>query len=197
VDAEELARIMLGLEGYGCHNINLVTPTHVVPQILEAIVIAAGEGLSLPLVYNTGTYDCVETLELLDGVVDIYMPDFKFWEKRWGLRFCQAGDYRDRAAEAIREMHRQVGDLATDGEGIAVRGLIVRHLVMPGGIAGSAHVMEFLAEEISPDTYVNIMGQYRPCGTARADSVADRRPTGAEIEEARAAAIAAGLTRLD
>ncbi len=197
VEPVHLAAMMLSLQERGCHNINLVTPSHVVPQILEALLIAAGQGLCVPLVYNTGGYDSVETLRLLDGVVDIYMPDFKFWDNAWAERFCGVKDYRERACEAIREMHRQAGDLSLDDEGIAVRGLLVRHLVMPGGAAGTTEVMAFLADEISPDTYVNVMDQYHPCGRGAADPLINRRITGQEYAAAVRAARDLGLHRLD
>lgn len=196
-EAGQLARIMLLLAEKGCHNINIVTPTHVVPQLLEALVLATDEGLNLPLVYNSGGYDSVDTLRLLDGVVDIYMPDFKFWDGHWSDRFCGAPDYPDVARAALREMHRQVGDLVVDDRGIARRGLLVRHLVMPEGIAGTREVAGFIAREISPQTYVNIMDQYRPCGDAHADETIHRRLTGKEFREAVDAAREAGLTRLD
>jgi len=196
-EADPLARIMLLLAGKGCHNINIVTPTHVVPQLLEALVLAAEEGLNLPLVYNSGGYDSVDTLRLLEGVVDIYMPDFKFWDGVWSGRFCGAADYPHVARAALREMHRQVGDLVVDDRGIARRGLLVRHLVMPEGIAGTREVAGFIAREISPHTYVNIMDQYRPCGDAHGDATIHRRLTGKEFREAVDAAREAGLTRLD
>jgi len=197
VGPDALAGAMLQLARGGCHNINLVTPSHVVPQILEALVPAVEGGLDVPLVYNTGGYDSVETLRLLDGVVDIYMPDFKFWDNAWAERFCYAGDYRERATEALREMHRQVGDLEIDEAGVAVRGLLVRHLVMPGGVAGTEEVMRFLAAEISRDTYVNVMDQYRPCWEANKTPAINRRITGKEYEEALDMARKAGLHRLD
>ncbi|MCF8062001.1 MAG: radical SAM protein, partial [Deltaproteobacteria bacterium] len=168
-EPDQVARVMLLLEQQGCHNINVVTPSHVVPQVLEALVVAAGRGLSIPLVYNSSGYDEVETLRLLDGVADIYMPDFKFWDGIWADRYCGAPDYPEKARAALREMHRQVGDLELDRSGIAGRGLLVRHLVMPGGIAGTRQVAEFIAKEISADTYVNVMDQYRPCGDAGRD----------------------------
>lgn len=197
VEADRLAGAMLQLARGGCHNINLVTPSHVVPQILEALVQAVEGGLHVPLVYNTGGYDSVETLTLLDGVVDIYMPDFKFWENAWAERLCGAGDYRERAMEALREMHRQVGDLEIDEAGVAVRGLLVRHLVMPGGTAGTEGVMRFLATEISRDTYVNVMDQYRPCWEAQKTPAVNRRISREEYEQALEAARKAGLHRLD
>jgi putative pyruvate formate lyase activating enzyme len=192
-----LASMMLDLAEKGCHNINFVTPTHVVPQILEALVLAAEGGLDLPLVYNSGGYDAVETIRLLDGVFDIYMPDFKFWEEEPSTTFCSAPDYREKACAAIREMHAQVGDLVVDEDGIAQRGLLVRHLVMPSGLAGTEHVMRFLAQDISKNTYVNIMDQYRPCYKANGDPRINRKITGSEYEDAIEAAKKAGISRLD
>jgi len=197
VDAGEIAGMMLDLARRGCRNINFVTPSHVVPQILEAVALAAGAGLDLPLVYNSGGYDTVETLRLLEDIFDIYMPDFKFWDEGPARTFCSAPDYRAVACEAIREMHRQVGDLEMDGRGVARRGLLVRHLVMPGGLAGTAGVMDFLARDISRSTYVNVMDQYHPCYRAGDDLRIDRRITAAEYEEALEAARRAGITRLD
>jgi len=197
VGPEHLAAMMLSLQERGCHNINFVTPSHVVPQILEGLLIAVESGLSIPLVYNTGGYDGVETLRLLDGIVDIYMPDFKFWDNARGERFCGVTDYRERACEAIREMHRQVGNLRLDDRGVAVRGLLVRHLVMPGGAAGTADVMAFLAEAISPETYVNVMDQYHPCGRGATDPLINRRITGQEYAAAVRDALDSGLHRLD
>ena len=196
VDAEQLASIMLELQDAGCHNVNLVTPSHVVPQILEAVAVAAARGLRLPLVYNTSAYDLVETLRLLDGVVDLYLPDFKFWDPAWAERFGGASDYPEAARAAVREMYRQVGDLVIDADGLAVRGLLVRHLVMPEGVAGTESVMRFLAEQVSANTYVNVMGQYRPCGRALADRKIGRPIRKGEIEAACRAARAAGLHRL-
>lgn len=193
---EGLADVMLGLQARGCHNLNLVTPTHVVPQILEALEIGAGRGLHLPLVYNCGGYESVESLRLLEGVVDIYMPDFKFWNDAWAERLCNVQDYRERAVEAFREMHRQVGDLAVDGRGLAVRGLLVRHLVMPEDLAGSREIFTFLAQALSRETYFNVMDQYRPCGKARMEPVLARCITRAEYQEALRAARKAGLNRL-
>ena len=197
VNARELAGIMLDLQDRGCHNINFVTPSHVVPQILEALVIAADAGLDLPLVYNTGGYDALDTIRLLDGVFDIYMPDFKFWEEEPAKTFCTAPDYRETASQAFKEMHAQVGDLVLDSQGIAYRGLLVRHLVMPGGLAGTERVMQFLAQEISRNTYVNVMDQYRPCYKAESDPRIGRRITAAEYEDACQAARKAGIHRLD
>ena len=162
--ADQIAMLMLELQEAGCHNINFVTPEHVVPQLLEALLAAVQQGLRLPLVYNTSGYDCPESLALLDGVVDIYMPDFKFWEGAVAKRLVMAEDYPERAREAIREMHRQVGELVVDEDGVALRGVLIRHLVMPRGLAGTRQIMRYLAREISPDTFVNLMAQYRPAG---------------------------------
>ncbi len=197
VPARRLSGFMLDLAGQGCHNINIVTPTHVVPQVLEALAEAAADGLRLPLVYNSGGYDKVETLRMLEGVVDIYMPDFKFWDPGWAERFCHAPDYPEVARAALKEMHRQVGDLEIDQRGVAKRGLLVRHLVMPGGIAGTPEVMDFIARELSTDTYINVMDQYRPCGGAHRDPLINRRLTAEEYREATGAARSAGLHRLD
>lgn len=198
VGPEELARIMLGLQRRGCHNINLVTPTHVVPQILEALPFAVEHGLNIPLVYNSGGYDSVATLKLLDGIVDIYMPDLKFSKDIPALLYCKSPDYPDIARLAIKEMHRQVGDLVLDERGHARRGLLVRHLVMPDDLAGTREAMRFLAREISKNTYVNIMDQYRPCGedSARFPEL-QRRITAEEYQAALDAAHAEGLHRLD
>jgi putative pyruvate formate lyase activating enzyme len=195
VSAASLARIMLGLQAAGCSNINLVTPTHVAPRILEALPLAIDGGLRLPLVWNCGGYESVETLRLLDGIVDIYMPDFKFWENEGEGWLRGARSYGRVAQEALREMHRQVGDLLVEG-GLAVRGLLVRHLVMPRGAADTAAIMGFLAS-LSRDTYVNVMAQYRPVYGARGDARIGARVTPAEYDAAVAAARAAGLHRLD
>jgi len=195
--ADQLAAIMLALQAMGCANINFVTPSHVVPQILEALCLAAADGLRLPLVFNTSAYDRVETLRLLDGVVDVYLPDFKFWDAPIAAETCQAPDYRQTACAAIREMHRQVGDLVVDADGLAARGLLVRHLVLPERLAGTEEIMQWLAAEISPRTYVNVMAQYRPCGTASRHPALSRRVTAAESAAAVEAARRAGLQRLD
>jgi putative pyruvate formate lyase activating enzyme len=196
-EPKDLAVMMLSLQRRGCHNINFVTPSHVVPQILRGLSIAVGQGLHVPLVYNTGGYDNVETLKILDGIFDIYMPDFKFWEERWTEKFCNAPDYRKIVVAAIKEMHRQVGDLVVDESGIAVKGLLVRHLVMPNNAANTREIMEFLAEKISKDTYVNVMDQYHPCGKAFADPTINRRITRNEYISALRSAKEAGLHRLD
>jgi putative pyruvate formate lyase activating enzyme len=195
--ADQLAAIMLALQAMGCANINFVTPSHVVPHILEALCLAVDHGLHLPLVFNTSAYDRVETLRLLDGVIDIYMPDFKFWDAAVAAETCQAPDYREAACAAIREMHRQVGDLEIGADGLATRGLLVRHLVLPENLAGTAAVMQWIATAISPHTYVNVMAQYRPCGNASRNPALARRVTAAEYEAALEAARRAGLYRLD
>jgi putative pyruvate formate lyase activating enzyme len=197
ISVADLAAMMLILQKRGCHNINFVSPSHQVYQILAALPAAIEGGLSVPLVYNTGGYDALETLRLLDGVVDIYMPDFKFWDPRVAKDLCQAEDYPDMARQAVKEMHRQVGDLVEDEQGVARRGLLVRHLVLPDGLAGTREIMEFLAREVSPLTYVNVMGQYRPCGRAGEHPCLGKFLTGPEYEEAQGLAREAGLTRLD
>jgi len=194
-----LAAAMLDLQALGCHNINLVTPSHVVPQVLEALAFAVKGGLRLPLVYNTSAYDAVQTLRLLDGVVDVYMPDFKYWSEASSERFLTAGDYPRRAREAIAEMHRQTGDLELDDEGVARRGLLVRHLVMPGAGQESAAILGWLAA-LSPDTFVNVMAQYRPQGDVAADP--DRfagiahKPTSDEFTATLETAARLGLRRV-
>ncbi len=197
IEAKDMAAIMIELASRGCHNINLVTPTHVVPQIMEAILLAVEHGLTIPIVYNCGGYERVETLKLLRGIIDIYMPDFKFWDQKWAERYCNAPDYREMAVGALKEMHAQVGDLKIDENGIAERGLLVRHLVMPHGISGTKEVMEFLSKEISDNTYVNIMDQYRPCGTAHQDEYINHRISSKEYSAALEWAKNAGLKRLD
>lgn len=197
VGATELAAMMIDLQRWGCHNINLVTPSHVVGQILEALAIAVENGLRVPLVYNSSGYDGVDTLRLLEGVVDIYMPDFKFWDPRVAEITCHASDYPEVARKALREMHRQVGDLVVDEDNIARRGLLVRHLVLPHQMAGTRAVMRFIAGDISPATYVNIMNQYRPCGRAAEVPGLDRYPRAKDFAEARRAAREEGILRLD
>jgi putative pyruvate formate lyase activating enzyme len=192
----DLAAMMMSLQSRGCHNINFVTPTHVTAQILESLPIAIEAGLNIPLVYNCGGYEKRETIKLLEGVVDIYMPDFKFWYPESGEAFCRAPDYRLQAAAAIREMHHQVGDLKINEEGVAERGLLVRHLVMPGRVNESEEIMKFLAA-LSTDTYVNIMDQYRPCGMAMEDPNIGRRTNRSEWTTVCRQALDAGLHRLD
>lgn len=198
-EAEQIAETMLVLQSEGCHNINLVTPEHVVPQVLKALTQAVDGGLRIPIVYNTSAYDAVESLHLLDGIVDIYMPDFKLWSPAAGARYLHAPDYAERARAAIAEMHRQVGDLRFTPDGVACRGLLVRHLVMPGLLEESAAIFGWLAASISRDTYVNIMGQYRPCnrvGVAHFTEI-NRPVTAEEMSTADRLARAAGLWRFD
>ncbi len=197
VSFERLAQMMVELQRLGCHNINFVSPTHFVPQILHALPIAIKEGLSIPLVYNTGGYDSIETLRLLDGIFDIYMPDFKYFQGDVARRYSQAPDYPKAARSALKEMYRQVGDLQMDDQGIALRGLLVRHLVLPEGLAGTKQVMHFLATEISSNTYVNIMDQYYPCGDIPSNSPLQRRITSEEFNQALEWAKEEGITRLD
>ncbi len=194
---EELAAMMLRLQALGCHNINLVSPSHAVAQIVSAVNVAARRGLSLPLVYNTGGYDSAEALALLDGVVDIYMPDMKYGGDESAHRYSHVRDYVRVNQAALREMHRQVGDLVINAEGLAERGLLVRHLVLPDGVSGTKSVLKFLAEEISPNTWLNLMAQYRPCYRAGEFPGLDRPIRRAEFLEALAAARAHGFQRLD
>ena len=197
VSDDELAAMMLRLQEKGCHNINFVSPSHVVPQILSAVEVAAAQGLSIPLVYNTGGYDRVTTLKLLEGVIDIYMPDFKFWDPGIAENACQAGDYPQIARKALLEMHRQVGVLQVDDQGIARQGLLIRHLVLPGGLAGTREIMKFIAQNLSSDSYVNIMSQYRPCGRAAEVSGLDSNLKTDEYHLAVQAAKEQGIHRLD
>jgi len=195
VSADALARMMLQLQDLGCHNINFVTPTHVVPQILEALVLAVDDGLRVPLVYNSGGYDSVKTVQLLEGIFDIYMPDAKYGSDEVALKYSGAPDYTHIMKTAIKEMHRQVGDLIMDEDGVATRGLLVRHLVLPGDLAGSAEVVRFLSEEISPNTYLNVMAQYRPEYKACRFPELNRRISAKEYNDAVRLAARAGLTR--
>ena len=195
VSAQALARMMLALQNSGCHNINFVSPTHVVPQILEALVLAREEGLNVPLVYNSGGYDSVQTLQLLKGIFDIYMPDAKYGSDEPALKYSKAPGYTGIMNAAIREMHRQVGDLAMDGDGVAVRGLLVRHLVLPAGAAGTAEVVRFLSEEISLNTYLNVMAQFRPEYNACRFPELNRPITWREYTDALRLAAQAGLVR--
>ena len=196
VSSDTLAGMMLDLQRMGCHNINFVTPTHQVPQILRALSVAVEGGLQVPLVYNCGGYESLETLRLLDGVFDIYMPDFKFADSETAKRYSKVENYPEVARAAVREMWRQVGDLELDHRDIARRGLLVRHLVLPNALAGTAEVVGVLAE-LSKDTYVNIMAQYRPCYRAHEYPPLARRTTRAEYDQALQLARAAGLYRLD
>ncbi len=195
VSSAELAQMILHLEQRGCHNVNLVTPTHQVPQILRALSVAAAGGLRLPLVYNCGGYESIEVLRLLDGIVDIYMPDFKYGNADIARRYSGVVSYPTVARAALHVMHRQVGDLVVDERGVGRRGLLVRHLVLPNDLAGTEEVVGFLAD-LSPDTYLNLMDQYRPCYRAHEYPPLARRPTREEMGRAFELARAAGLTRL-
>jgi putative pyruvate formate lyase activating enzyme len=197
VEPEELAAVMLELQAYGCHNINFVSPSHVVPQILAGVLVAAQAGLRLPLVYNTGGYDALESLALLDGVIDIYMPDMKYASAQIGRTYSKVRNYPQVNQAAVKEMHRQVGDLQLDERGIAQRGLLVRHLVLPNGLAGTAQIVRFLAEEISKNTYLNLMDQYRPAYNAMQFDKLKRPLRPQEYQEAVELAHTAGLERLD
>lgn len=196
-EKEELASMMLGLHRQGCHNINFVTPTHYVPQIVEALPRAIEGGLDVPLVYNSGGYESVEVLRLLEGVFDIYMPDIKYSDDEVALVLSGVRGYFKAATEAVREMHRQVGDLLVSADGLARKGLLVRHLVLPEGLSGTREVMRFLAREVSKDTYVNIMDQYRPAYRAFEDKRISRRITGKEFNEAVTEALEEGITRIE
>ena len=196
VDSAELARLMLHLAEIGCHNVNLVTPSPHIPMILQALIRAADDGLRLPLVHNCGGYESPQALALLDGVVDIYMPDIKYGVDEVGGRLSGTPSYFSRAKEALKEMHRQVGDLILDNDGIARRGLLVRHLVLPHGLAGTRAVARFLADEISRNTYLNLMDQYRPCYQAGREAELERPLSAEEYREALGEVEAAGLSRL-
>ncbi|MBP1693034.1 MAG: uncharacterized protein H6Q37_917 [Chloroflexi bacterium] len=197
IEPEALAGLMLELQEMGCHNINLVSPTHVTPQILAAVLIAAQAGLHLPLVYNTGGYDSQEALHLLDGVVDVYMPDMKYTNAQVALHYSKIHHYPEINQAAVREMHRQVGDLQVDERGLAQRGLLVRHLILPNGLAGTETILHFLAEEISTNTYLNLMDQYRPAYQARYYPRIDRPIKREEYNAAVNIALTLGLHRLD
>jgi putative pyruvate formate lyase activating enzyme len=197
VEAEEMAGMMLNLQSQGCHNINFVTPSHVVAQIIRAVDIAARQGLRIPLVYNTGGYDSPEALALLDGIIDIYMPDMKYGDSALGHKYSHVRDYVETNFAAVSEMHRQVGDLQLDAQGIARRGLLVRHLVLPGNIAATEAVLAFLANDISTSTYINLMDQYQPCYRAIDNPPLDRDLEESEYQEALHLADRLGLKRLD
>jgi putative pyruvate formate lyase activating enzyme len=194
---EELAYIMLFLQDKGCHNINLVSPTHVVPQILEALELAVKSGLHLPIVYNSGGYDSVETLKILDGIVDIYMPDMKYDNDETARALSGIENYPEINKAAVKEMYQQAGDLEINEEGVAQHGLLVRHLVLPHGLAGTKGIVNFLSKEISRTTYVNMMAQYHPCYKAFQIQGLERRITSAELREALSWTREAGLSRLD
>lgn len=195
VTEEEFARCMLSLQERGCHNINLVTPTHFTPQIVKALKRAIEAGLRIPLVYNCGGYESKRTIELLDGIVDIYMPDIKYSDEESARKYSNAPDYFMVCKAAVKEMHRQVGDLIVDDRGIAVRGLLIRHLVLPNRLAGSAEVLRFIASEVSKDSYVNIMLQYRPMYRAYEYKELNRSITMREYQEALDIAKELGLHR--
>jgi len=197
VEPEELALMMLELQEQGCHNINFVSPSHVVPQILASVLIAASAGLRIPLVYNTGGYDSLAALELLDGVIDIYMPDMKYASAQIARTYSKIRRYPEVNKAAVREMHRQVGDLQIDQDGLATRGLLIRHLVLPYGLAGTQEILRFLAEEISKDTYLNLMDQYRPAFNAGQFAKLKRPVKREEYQDAVQMASEAGLNRLD
>jgi putative pyruvate formate lyase activating enzyme len=191
----QVADYMIRLQDRGCHNINFVTPTHFAPQLVKATGFAVEKGLRLPIVWNCGGYESIETISLLDCIVDIYMPDIKYSESEPAKKYSEAPDYFERAKEVVREMHRQVGDLTLDERGIAQRGLLIRHLVLPNDLAGSEKILKFIAEEISTNTYVNVMSQYRPVGKAHQYKELSRHPTSQEFNKAVAMANRLGLTR--
>src|ERR671923_620511 len=197
VTASRLAGMMLELQDAGCHNINWVTPEHVVPQILEALPLAVARGLRLPTVYNTSSYDSLDSLALMDGVVDVYMPDFKLWSSELSRRYLAKRDYAAVACRTVAEMHRQVGDLVFDEHGLARRGLLIRHLVMPGLVQETEAILRWIAEEIGPDTYVNVMAQYYPAGRTGEFPEIDRHLYRSEFQHALAIADELGLRRLD
>lgn len=197
VDAKSFAAVMLDLQSQGCHNINFVTPSHVVPQIMAALIPAYENGLTLPLVYNSSGYDSLSTLLLLDDLIDIYMPDFKFWENGTAQKYAEAADYPETARQAVKEMHRQVGDMHIDRNGIAKHGLLIRHLLMPKGLTETKAILEFIAQQVSADTYVNVMDQYRPCGTLGAFEELQTTISPEHYSEAVGYAEEIGLKRLD
>ncbi len=196
---DEIADMMLELQQHGCHNINFVTPEHVAPQVLEAVVVAIDRGLDVPIVYNTSAYDSLESIASMDGVVDIYMPDFKYWSAERSRTYMKAENYPEVARAAIKTMHDQVGPLQIDDNGLANRGVLVRHLVMPGCLEETRAILEWIANELGTDTYVNVMDQYHPAGKVNAQRYEEinRRLTSAELSEAYDVAADLGLTRLD
>jgi putative pyruvate formate lyase activating enzyme len=196
---DEIAAMMLALQRRGCHNINFVTPEHVAPQIVEAIAVAVDRGLTLPLVYNTSAYDSLESLSLMDGMVDIYMPDFKYWSRQRSKKYMQAEDYPDAARAAVKAMHEQVGPLVFNDNGLARRGVLIRHLVMPGGLDETREILRWIASELGCETYVNLMDQYYPAGKVSGDRFPEinRRLTSAEYREAVTMARDFGLRRID
>ena len=196
---ERVAEMMLELQAMGCHNINFVTPEHVVPQVIEALALAIDGGLRLPIVYNTSAYDSLESLALMNGIVDIYMPDFKLWSEERSRQYLKAADYPEVARAAIREMHRQVGPLVVDHDGLAKRGLLIRHLAMPGCLDDTRSILQWIVSQLGPDTYVNLMDQYRPAGKVGGESYAeiDRPLLASEYHAAKEIAGSVGLRRLD
>jgi len=197
ISFEKLSSIMIELQQMGCHNINMVTPTHQVPMMLRALELAKAKGLSIPIVYNCGGYESLHVIKLLEGLIDIYMPDFKYSDPQMSLKYSDAADYPEIAKTVIKEMYRQVGDLKIYDTGVAVRGLLVRHLVLPEGIAGTAGVVKFISGEISKNTYINIMDQYHPCFRAFDMPPLNRRITDKEYRDAIQLALDAGLKRID
>ncbi len=197
ISCEALADVMLELQSKGCHNINLVTPTHQILQITRSLEIALNKGLSIPTVYNSGGYDSADTLKILDGIIDIYMPDFKLWYNNKAKEFLGVKDYQKVASDAITEMYRQVGDLRLDNKGIAQKGLIIRHLILPDCLEDTEHILKFIRDEISKNTYVNLMGHYHPCWKAEEISGLNRTLTLQELTEALHLAQKIGLKRID
>ena len=199
VSPEDLAAMMLDLQNRGCHNINFVTPEHVVPQILESLPLAVQMGLRLPLVYNTGAYDSIESVQMMRGIVDIYMPDFKYWSNERSQKYLKAKDYPEAARTVIKEMFKQVGDLVFDENGLAKRGVLLRHLVMPDGLEDAENILDFVAQEISVDTYINIMGQYFPAGKVSEKKYPEinRHPHSQELGTVETIARQKGLHRFD
>ncbi|MGB7095500.1 MAG: radical SAM protein [Anaerolineales bacterium] len=197
VEPEAISSMMLELQSQGCHNINFVSPSHVVPQILAAVLIAAQSGLRIPLVYNTGGFDSIAMLNLLDGVINIYMPDMKYSDPLIARRYSKIRNYPKINQQAVKEMHRQVGDLTVDQRGIALRGLLVRHLVLPNNLAGTREIIRYICEEVSQKTYLNIMDQYHPAYKSHHYPELDRRLSDQEYQTAVDAAIFAGMTNLD
>ena len=196
---EAIAAMMLELQDLGCHNINFVTPEHVAPQVVEALAVAVDRGLALPIVYNTSAYDALESIELMNGIVDIYMPDFKYWSSERSRTYLKAENYPEAARAAIEAMHQQVGPLEVDAEGLAKRGLIIRHLVMPGALEETRAILEWIADRLGRGTYVNLMDQYYPAGKVGSAQYPElnRRLTFREFDEARTIARELGLRRLD
>lgn len=195
LNSKQLAEIMLSLQNRGCHNINLVSPSHIVPQIVEAIFLSAQKGLQIPIIYNTNGYDLTDTLKLLEGIVDIYMPDIKFSDDQTAFEYLKVKDYYKIAKNAVKEMFRQVGDLKTDDMNVAYKGLLIRHLVMPQNLAGTDKIMDFIAKELSPNTYVNVMGQYYPAYKSYEYNELNRGITLDEYKQAIDSAKLAGLKR--